>query len=243
MVAKLFRDVFNCICRKLYEVMETKASMDNRIKTAFIFTGVCCLVLVESLLANMQAIAAIAKIAASCGFLAVAFFGGAGQSRYGKILLIGLALSFFGDAFLIGNSRHAFLAGLSAFLLAHVAYITAFAVKGVSVRWMGLSAPPVIACAVAVSTWLAPHTPPELLLPVRLYTAVISGMLIAAIGTRGKGGSVLIVVGAFLFFLSDLSVASLRLTQTDFPHYVWGLPLYYAGQLCLALSVSQSRSH
>ena len=211
--------------------------MDNRIKTAFIFTGVCCLVLVESLLA------AVAKIAASCGFLAVAYFAGALKSTYGKLLLAGLTLSFLGDAFLIGDSRQAFLAGLGAFLLAHVVYIAAFAVNGVSYRWMGFSALPIIACAVAVSAWLAPHTPPELSLPVRLYTGVISGMLIAAIGTRGKGGSVLIVVGASLFFLSDLSVASLRLVQTDFPHYVWGLPLYYAGQLCLALSISQSRSH
>jgi uncharacterized membrane protein YhhN len=217
--------------------------MDNRIKTAFIGTGICCLVLVGSLLAQMDTIAAIAKIGASCGFLAVAFFGGALHSRYGKILLIGLALSFVGDAFLIGNSRQAFLAGLSAFLLAHVAYVAAFAIKGVSARWMGISALPIIACSVAVSTWLAPHTPPELSLPVQLYTAVISSMLIAAIGTRGKGGSALIVVGAALFFLSDLSVASQRLLQTDFPHYIWGLPLYYAGQLCLAFSVSQSRSH
>jgi len=217
--------------------------VDNRIKTAFIFTGVCCLVLVESLLAQMPLLAAVAKIAASCGFLAVAYFAGALKSTYGKLLLAGLTLSFLGDAFLIGDSRQAFLAGLGAFLLAHVVYIAAFAVNGVSYRWMGFSALPIIACAVAVSAWLAPHTPPELSLPVRLYTGVISGMLIAAIGTRGKGGSVLIVVGASLFFLSDLSVASLRLVQTDFPHYVWGLPLYYAGQLCLALSISQSRSH
>ena len=199
--------------------------------------------LVESLLAQMPLLAAVAKIAASCGFLAVAYFAGALKSTYGKLLLAGLTLSFLGDAFLIGDSRQAFLAGLGAFLLAHVVYIAAFAVNGVSYRWMGFSALPIIACAVAVSAWLAPHTPPELSLPVRLYTGVISGMLIAAIGTRGKGGSVLIVVGASLFFLSDLSVASLRLVQTDFPHYVWGLPLYYAGQLCLALSTSQSRSH
>lgn len=199
--------------------------------------------LVESLLAQMPLLAAVSKIAASSGFLAVAYFAGALKSAYGKLLLAGLALSFLGDAFLIGDSRQAFLAGLAAFLLAHVVYITAFAVNGVSYRWMGFSALPIIACAVAVSAWLAPHTPPELSLPVKLYTGVISGMLIAAIGTRGKGGSVLIVVGAALFFLSDLSVASLRLVQTDFPHYVWGLPLYYAGQLCLALSISQSRSH
>jgi len=217
--------------------------MDNRIRTAFIVTGVCCLVLVASLLAQMPEIAAVAKITASCGFLGVAYLGGALKSAYGRLLLLGLALSFLGDAFLIGDSRQAFLAGLAAFLLAHVAYVVAFVVKGVSLRWIGFSALPVVACAVAVSLWLAPHTPPELSLPVRLYTVVISGMLIAAIGTRGKGGPVLIVVGASLFFLSDLSVAALRLVQTEFPHYVWGLPLYYAGQLCLALSISQSRSH
>jgi len=217
--------------------------MDNRIRTAFIITGACCLVLVESLHAEMPGIAAAAKIVASCGFLAVAYFSGALRSGYGRLLLTGLALSFLGDAFLIGDSKQAFLAGLSAFLLAHVAYVAAFAGNGVGGRWMGFAALPVIAVSVAVSAWLLPHTPPALGLPVQLYTVVISGMVIAAIGTRGKGGSALIVVGALLFFLSDLSVASLRLVQTGFPHYVWGLPLYYAGQLCLALSVSQSRSH
>jgi uncharacterized membrane protein YhhN len=217
--------------------------MDNRIRTAFIVTSVSCVVLVEALLADMQLIAAMAKIIASFGFLSVAYLGGALQSRYGKVLLLGLALSLLGDAFLIGNSKQAFLAGLSAFLLAHIAYTVAFAVVGVSTRWMGVAALPVIFIALAVSAWLLPHTPPELSLPVQLYTTVISAMVITAIATRGKGGSVLIVIGALLIFLSDLSVASLRLIQTDFPHYVWGLPLYYAGQLCLALSVSQSRSH
>ena len=72
---------------------------------------------------------------------------------------------------------------------------------------------------------------------------MISLMVIFAIGTRGRGGSLLIVSGAVLFFLSDLSVAALRLVETDYPTYVLGLPFYYAGQVCLALSSSQSRSH
>jgi uncharacterized membrane protein YhhN len=217
--------------------------MDNRIRTAVIVSSISCFALVEALLADMQLIAAIAKIVASLGFITVASLGGALQSAYGKILLVGLTLSFLGDAFLIGESRQAFLGGLAAFLLAHLAYVVAFVVNGVNLRWMSAAAVPVVAIAVMVSVWLAPHTPVELSLPVQLYTAVISSMVIAAFGTRGKGGSVLILVGALLFFLSDLSVASLRLVQTEFPNYIWGLPLYYAGQLCLALSVSQSRSH
>ena len=217
--------------------------MNNRIRTAVVTTAAFCFVLIESSLADMQLTAAISKVIASLGFLAVAILCGAMRSSYGRILFAGLVLSFLGDVFLIGDSQRAFLSGLAAFLLAHLAYVTAFTVNGVSLRWMGFAVPPVIGIAVAVSAWLAPHTPPELTLPVQLYTIVISAMVVAAIGTRGKGGSVLILTGALLFFLSDLSVASLRLTPTQFPTYIWGLPLYYAGQICLALSVSQSRSH
>jgi uncharacterized membrane protein YhhN len=217
--------------------------MDNRTRTAVIVTGLSCFILVETLLADMNIVAGVAKVVASCGFLAVAVLSGALQSTYGKALLGGLALSFLGDAFLIGETQEAFLAGLSAFLLAHLAYVTAFVINGVSWRWVGVAAIPVIGIALAIAHWLSPHIAPYLVLPVRLYIIVISAMVIAAFGTRGKGGSVLILAGALLFFLSDLSVAALRLVQTDFPNYIWGLPLYYAGQLCLAASVSQSRSH
>lgn len=217
--------------------------MDYRIKTTVIVTGVTCLVLVGTLQIEMHSAAAIAKVIASCGFISVAILGGALRSLYGKVLLLGLALSFLGDVFLIGESRQAFLGGLAAFLLAHMAYVGAFIINGVNVRWLSGAVLPVTGVTIGVAMWLAPHTPPELSLPVRLYTIVISAMVITAFGTRGKGGPVLILIGALLFFMSDLSVAALRLVQTDFPTYVWGLPLYYAGQLCLALSVSQSRSH
>jgi uncharacterized membrane protein YhhN len=89
---------------------------------------------------------------------------------------------------------------------------------------------------------LTPHLPPELVIPVRLYTIIISVMLVAAFGTRGRGATMLIVAGGLMFFCSDLSVAALRIVQSEFPTYVWGLPLYYAGQLCLAASVSRLRS-
>lgn len=216
--------------------------MDNRTRTAVIVTGLSCFILVETLLADMNIVAGVAKVVASCGFLAVAVLSGALHSTYGKVLLGGLALSFLGDTFLIGETQGAFLAGLSAFLLAHLAYVTAFVINGVSWRWVGIAAIPVIGIALAVAHWLSPYIAPYLVLPVRFYIIVISAMVIAAFGTRGKGGSVLILAGALLFFLSDLSVAALRLVQTDFPNYIWGLPLYYAGQLCLAASVSQSRS-
>jgi uncharacterized membrane protein YhhN len=88
-----------------YVVFFDCAYRENIKNTAVIGTGVFCLVLVEASLAGMQLVAAISKIAASCGFLIVAVLSGAMRSTYGKILLSGLAFSFLGDAFLIGESQ------------------------------------------------------------------------------------------------------------------------------------------
>lgn len=198
--------------------------------------------LVALLLLDHSAAAAVAKLLASTAFLALALRVGALRSAYGRIMLLGLVFSWFGDMFLIGASRAAFLAGLLAFLLAHCAYIAGFLVRGIKLRWALVAAVPIAAAAVAVSVWLTPYLTPELGVPVRVYTLVISLMVVAAFGTHGRAGSALIVSGAALFFLSDLSVAALRLVQTEFPTYVLGLPFYYAGQVCLALSTANVRS-
>ena len=205
--------------------------------------GVACIALVALLLADMTVPAAASKFIASSAFVALAIRGGALASVYGRLILTGLALSWCGDMFLIGLSKTAFLAGLVAFLLAHVAYVAAFVRHGYERRWIWVAMVPVTAIAIGVFVWLEPYTPPDLLNPVRAYVAVISLMVVFAMGSQGRGGSKLIVAGAIMFFLSDLSVASLRLVQTEYPTYIIGLPLYYAGQVCLALSSSQSRSH
>lgn len=215
----------------------------NSVKTLSLTVLASCAALVILLLLDLGIPAAIAKLIASSAFVSVAIVGGALRSTFGKLLLAGLALSWCGDMFLIGTSRTAFLSGLVAFLLGHVAYVTAFIRLGYDRTWTIIAAIPITVVAIMVFAWLQPHIPAELDIPVRAYIAVISLMVIFAFGTRGAGGPVLILVGAVLFFLSDLSVAALRLVQTDFPTYVWGLPFYYVGQLCLALSVSQSRSH
>ncbi len=183
-----------------------------------------------------------AKLIASSGFIATALSVGAFKHRFGQIILVGLVLSLCGDLSLTGLSQRAFTLGLASFLLAHLAYIVAFSVSGLNHKWMLFAAVPVIAAAVLVAAWLAPYTPPELAAPVRAYTIVISIMVISAVGSKGAGGPTLALFGALLFYVSDLSVAAQRLVEMDFPTYVLGLPLYYAGQLCLALSASQSSS-
>ncbi len=194
--------------------------------------------LVVALLLDQAAIAAAAKLVASSAFLLLAVSAGALASRYGTLLLAGLALSWFGDAFLVGTSRRWFLLGLSGFLLAHIAYITAFVTAGIDRRWILGAVAPVVFIAAGVLLWLQPYLPPELIWPVRAYTAVISVMVITAFGTLGAGATPLIATGACLFYLSDLSVAALRFTEPSFPTYVFGLPLYYTAQICLALSIA-----
>lgn len=204
--------------------------------------GAGCLVLVVGLLLDQTPIAAVAKLVASTAFIATAISAGALASRYGVVILAGLVLSWFGDAFLISNSERWFLLGLVSFLCAHIAYITAFVEVGTDRNWTLGAAIPVIVIAMLVLLWLAPQVPAGMMWPVRIYTAVISLMVITAFGTLGAGASPLIVAGACLFFISDLSVAAMRFTNPPFPTYVFGLPLYYMGQLCLALSVSSARS-
>ncbi len=187
-------------------------------------------------------LAAAAKIVASSGFLATAVSVGALRHPFGRILFAGLVLSLFGDLFLIGQSQRYFLLGLVSFLFAHLAYVTAFVTNGQNRRWALMAALPVLPAAVLVLIWLSPYVAPHLAMPVRVYVAVISLMVISAFGARGAGAPKLIVAGAVMFFLSDLSVAMQRIIETEFPTIVWGLPLYYSGQLCLAVGASHSSS-
>ena len=199
---------------------------------------VACAALVGSRLVDAPAAAAASKLAASCLFIAVALLSDARQSRYGRIILAGLVCSWFGDMFLLVDRPGFFMAGLVSFLLAHVAYIFAFSTYGQNERWMLAALLPVAIASLVVTIWLGDYLADDMVVPVRVYTFVISLMVIAAFGARGAGGPLLIPVGATLFYLSDLSVASLQFTDPGFPNYVWGLPFYYTGQLALALSAA-----
>ena len=178
------------------------------------------------------------KATASTGFLAVAIASGAFDSSYGWVLFIGLVLAWVGDVLLALPSRSAFLAGLVAFLLGHVAYVVAFGVRGV--EWLPgiLTAGGVAVIAVLVWRWLRPNLDDPMVGPVAAYVVVISVMVIGASATAGFDPGVGIVAGAVLFFLSDLFVARQRFVTPGFINRLVGLPLYYGGQILLALSVA-----
>ena len=200
-----------------------------------------CAALVAFQLFDVWPGAVVAKFVASTGFILVAVRSSGTASRYGRIIIGGLVLSWFGDMFLLGDSQSLFLAGLVSFLLAHVAYIVAFSFHGLNDRWSFAAVVPIAAVSIIVSLWLTPYLPQEMVVPVRIYTFVISLMVITAFGARGAGGPALIPVGALLFYFSDLSVATMQFTEPAFPNFVWGLPFYYTGQLLLAMSVKYAK--
>lgn len=198
--------------------------------------AIACIALVVFQLTEVRLGAIASKFIASTVFLAIAILSGALRSRYGRIILAGLVLSWFGDMFLLGTTQQFFLAGLISFLLAHIAYVVAFSVNGLNAKWSIAAFLPVAALSILVAVWLTPYLPADMITPVRAYTFVISLMVVTAIGAKGAGATWLIPAGATLFYFSDLSVAAGQFIEPAFPNYVWGLPFYYIGQTLLALS-------
>lgn len=178
------------------------------------------------------------KLVASSGFLLVAAGQGGWESAYGRWIIVGLVLCWVGDAALLGRSDAAFLLGLGAFLLGHVAYIGAFLstdlVPTVATSVFGLAW---LAIAIGAARWLWPHVTPRMRGPVVAYIVAISAMVVLS-GPAGVGRtSVLPPTGAALFAVSDIAVARNRFVAPGFGNRAWGLPLYYVGQVFIALSV------
>lgn len=186
---------------------------------------------------GLRAVMWASKPLASTGFLLAALGNGALQSPYGRGVLVGLALSFLGDVLLIPKAKSAFLAGLGAFLLGHVGYAAAFVLRGVSFTVALAGAALLAIPASVVARWLWPHVPAPMRAPVLAYILVISVMVALALGTVAKVGGALVLAGAVMFYLSDLSVARDRFVSREFSNRLWGLPLYYAAQLVLASTV------
>lgn len=179
-----------------------------------------------------------AKPIASTGFLGLALTLGATESRYGWWILSGLIFGFIGDVALLGSSRSWFLSGLVAFLIGHLLYVAAFLVLGVATGPLVVAAGAAAATGVLIVRWLRPHLPAEMRGPVVGYVVIISTMIATAVGATAAGGTVLIVLGATAFYVSDLAVARNRFVSPGVVNRLWGLPLYYLAQLVLAWSVA-----
>lgn len=119
-------------------------------------------------------------------------------------LVVGAVFGVVGDVALLGSGEVAFLAGLSAFAVGHVAYAGAAIAVGVDPRWM---LPGVVVMAALLAYRFVSRTlvgarrdgGAVLAGAVVFYAVVISLMVATAWGT----GALVAAVGATLFAISD----------------------------------------
>ena len=178
------------------------------------------------------------KLGASSAFVPVALSLGARGSGYGRWVLAALALGWVGDAALLSRRRDAFLAGLGAFLVAHVCYAVAFVSGAFSLGAFGVALAPALGVGVVIGRWLWPHLGAGYRKPVAAYVAAILVMCAAAAGYGAETGLWRVLLGAVLFAASDVAVARERFVARSFANKAWGLPAYYVAQLVLAWSVA-----
>ncbi len=180
---------------------------------------------------------AVSKPIASLGFILAALGFGALDSGYGKLILLGLVLGALGDVLLLGRGRGAFIGGLVAFLLGHLAYVGAFSTLPLSAPQAFLAAVAMAALMAFIARWVFPHAM-DMRGPIAVYMLVIAAMCTVAIGAGAAGAPWMIPVGAVMFTLSDIAVVRDRFVSEGFVNRAWGLPLYYAAQLIIAWSIA-----
>ena len=149
---------------------------------------------------------------------------------------LALVLCLLGDVLLM-LPQDLFVPGLVAFLFGHVAYIVGMHLDGVDAARAGVG---VVLVLVAIAT-LGRHIlravgrseEPELQVPVLAYMAVISVMVVSAIGT----GHPAAIVGAGLFYASDSLIAWKRFVRSSRRGHLAVIVTYHLAQVGLVLSL------
>ncbi len=171
---------------------------------------------------------------ASTSFVIIAVTRGAFGGWYGRCVLLGLAGCWCGD--MLGPRN--FMAGLAAFLLAHFGFIAAFCVNGIVWKRTLWVLPVLALINVPLLAWLLPHVPAKDFAPVVAYVTVISLMMLFACGTSHNATGRRALLGAALFFVSDIFVARWRYVDPSPANANLCYPIYYMACAVLAMSVS-----
>jgi uncharacterized membrane protein YhhN len=159
---------------------------------------------------------------------------------------IGLIFSLLGDVLLMLPGRF-FMGGLIAFFAAHVFYITGFVQQPLEPRWE--AAVPILLVMGAfitlngrIHTGLRIKGEEALTIPVIAYSVIISLMWLAAISTFFRTGwqvlpSLLVSIGAGLFFVSDSVLALDRFVRSYHYSHLLVMVIYHMAQFLLMVGV------
>jgi uncharacterized membrane protein YhhN len=149
-----------------------------------------------------------------------------------------LVCSLVGDVLLMLPTDR-FVAGLAAFLVAHVCYLGGLWARGPGATWMAVSLVVVVATVAPVGARilgsLGDH--PELRAPVAIYMAVIAAMFASALAVAITTGNAAVAIGAALFVSSDAMIAWNRFVRPFGAADVGIMVTYHLGQAGLVLSL------
>ena len=177
----------------------------------------------------------ISKTAASAAFVALGLARWSPGDAIGAWLIAGLALGAAGDLCLLRD--RSFDVGLISFLLGHLAYVAGFHTALPGADWPLVILAPLALAGGSALAWLWPHLGRRRI-PVIAYIVTITVMVWGGISVSLAGALPwTAATGAVLFYLSDLAVARHRFVHESFTNRALGLPVYYAGQLLLALTI------
>ncbi len=173
---------------------------------------------------------------------------GADHPETSRWVIAGLFLSLVGDIALLWPQQ-GFLAGLIAFLLAHLAYLVAFTrVQRFAARPLAFAVYAVVAGLILWQLW--PGVPTALRIPVLAYVLCLASMAAQAavlwLVSRDKLGEEprgrMLAIGGALFVLSDALLASNKFGATPLPAAsLLILATYWAAQWCIASWLSPPR--
>lgn len=173
--------------------------------------------------------------AASTAYLFVALAARSGRRDYHAWVVVGLSFCWLGD--MIGPKH--FLTGVIMFLLAHGAFIAAFAKAGLNRRWLGGSLIGAAAIGSAVAWAIVPRVPEAQRPFIWVYSAILALMLGFAGGTWRVGSRGWVPVAAVLFYVSDLCLAQTAFLGGGVGWTIVGYPIYYTACLLFAWSINE----
>jgi uncharacterized membrane protein YhhN len=180
----------------------------------------------------------LAKPFTMVALIGAAWSMGAPDTTSGRWLLAALALGLLGDVALLSDSEPRFLAGLTAFLLGHLALVAAFLPIGPQSLAAALPGVALVALlVVVVGRPVLVATRREggagLAGAVAAYMLVIGAMVVTAWGTaRG-----LVALGASVFMVSDAVLAHARFVRPWPRSRIVVMTTYHLGQVLIVLGL------
>jgi uncharacterized membrane protein YhhN len=171
------------------------------------------------------------------------------HSGFDKLVFTGFILAWIGDILLMFRNDDLFVFGLASFLVCHIMYIIAF-VK--NIRTSGHKASGMnrfilallpLFYLIVLYSYLYPHIANNeknqpFLIPVTVYAVTIVTMSLFAlwrIGSSNRNSVVFIIIGAFVFMISDSLIALNKFVSPFQGADIFIMFTYCLAQLCITI--------